>query len=80
MPGSLEVKSVGTVTERLLIQIPSRLYEKSAEVPLSISLNPNRTFKSLWIRVSAKCVNVTMNILKTKQRKSERTGMLFRCQ
>ena len=39
MAGSLEVKSVGPVTERLLIRIPKQTKCKSVDVLLSKALN-----------------------------------------
>ena len=52
---SLAVKSVGPVTERSLVWIlePTR---GKISVPLSKALNPNCSYKSFWIRVSAKCL------------------------
>jgi hypothetical protein len=38
--GSLVVKSVGPVTERSLVLIPSRIGEQSVDVPLSKALKP----------------------------------------
>jgi hypothetical protein len=44
-PGSLVVKSVGPVTEKLLVQIPE--LKNMFHVPLSKALNPNCSCKSL---------------------------------
>ena len=53
LAGSLVVKSVGPVTERLLVWIPSWLGEKSVIVPLSKVINSYLSHKLLWIRASA---------------------------
>jgi hypothetical protein len=46
--GSLVVKHVGLVTERLLVKILEQITWKNRSVPLSKALNPNCSCKSIW--------------------------------
>lgn len=52
--GSLAVKTVGPVTEKLLVRIPETTRWKSVAMPLSKALNSNCSCKSLLIRANAK--------------------------